>query len=183
MPLLLPVPRAQRGFSPVHSAFTRHPVGTAISTWHRAFFPLLLPLPAAVFLTPGAASANLAGGTTGSGPDVTAKDYPDGTVTLANGIVAIVIVKDRARLNSVTYTCNNSGTFKTTEMLQSKGQYYYGGFSLGSGVFTYTLATDPAKNGGNYADVMLLSDSEKAVSWKPISPCCAARRGITPRAS
>ena len=126
-----------------------------------AVFPLLLALLAAMLLTPGAALANLAGGTAGSGPDVTVKDNGDGTVTLANGIVAIVIVKDRARLNSVTYTYNNGGAPKTTEVLRGKGQYYYGGFSLGSGVFTYTLATDPTKNGGNYADVMLLSDSEK----------------------
>ena len=44
------------------------------------------------------------------------------------------------------------------EMLLGKGQYYYAGFSLGSGKFEYSLATDPASNGGDYADVKLLSD-------------------------
>ena len=43
---------------------------------------------------------------------------------------------------------------------KGRGQYYYGGFSLGSGAFEYALATDPATNGGAYADVKLLSDSE-----------------------
>ena len=43
---------------------------------------------------------------------------------------------------------------------KGRGQYYYGGFSLGSGAFEYALATDPASNGGAYADVKLLSDSE-----------------------
>jgi rhamnogalacturonan endolyase len=43
---------------------------------------------------------------------------------------------------------------------KGRGQYYYGGFSLGSGAFAYALATDPAANVGAYADVKLLSDAE-----------------------
>ena len=106
------------------------------------------------------ASANVPGGGTGKGANVTVQDNGDGTVTMANGIVSIVIVKATSRLNSVTYTYNNSGAPQTREMLLGKGQYYYGGFSLGSGRFEYLLATDPASNGGDYADVKLLSESE-----------------------
>ena len=76
--------------------------------------------------------ANLPGGGTGKGADVTVKDNGDGTVTMGNGIVSIVIVKATSRLNSVTYTYDNSGTPQTREMLLGKGQYYYGGFSLGN---------------------------------------------------
>ena len=44
-------------------------------------------------------------------------------------------------------------------MLLGKGQYYYGGFPLGNSQYTYELATDPATNGGQYADVKLLSET------------------------
>ncbi len=107
------------------------------------------------------AFANMAGGGTGKGPDVTLMDNGDGSVTMSNGIAAIVIVTKTARLNSVTLTSTEGGVTKTTETLSGKGQYYYGGFSLGNGVFEYSLATDPAKNGGGLADVKLLSSTEK----------------------
>jgi rhamnogalacturonan endolyase len=120
--------------------------------------PILLGL--VLFLGGNNVFANIAGGGTGSGPDVTVTDNGDDTVTLANGIVSIVIVKDTARLNSLSYTYNNNGTSKTSEILLNHGQYYYGGFMLGSGTYEYSLATDPASNGGNYADVKLLSTSD-----------------------
>jgi len=115
----------------------------------------------------------------GAGPNVTVTDNGDDTVTLANGIASIVIVKKTGRLNSVAYTYDEAGTAKTCETLSGKGQYYYGGFSLGNGVFEYSLTTDPASNGGNYADVQLLSSTEKTGSWKSISPCCAVRWAFT----
>ena len=107
----------------------------------------------------GTAVANIAGGGIGKGPDVTVTDNGD-TVTMANGIASIVIVKKTGRLDSVAYTYNSDGTTQTCETLSGKGQYYYGGFSLGNGIFEYTLATDPAGNGGNLADVKLLSTTE-----------------------
>ncbi len=91
---------------------------------------------------------------------MTVTDNGDGTVTMGNGLVSIAIVKKTARLNSVTYTHRNGGTLQTSEVLKGKGEYYYGGFSLGSGVYEYSLATDPASNGGKYADVMLLSTTD-----------------------
>src|SRR4051812_40198041 len=93
---------------------------------------LLASMSIAVSLSPTTASANIPGGGTGKGPDATVTDNGDGTVTMGNGIVSIVIVKATSRLNSVTYTYNNSGAPQTREMLLGKGQYYYGGFSLGS---------------------------------------------------
>ncbi len=108
--------------------------------------------------------ANVAGGGKGQGPDVTVVDHHDGSVTLANGIVSILIDTTKARLDRVTYTHRNHGNARTSDVLlpstKGRGQYYYGGFSLGSGAFEYTLATDPATNGGASADVKLLSDSE-----------------------
>lgn len=118
----------------------------------------------AIVLTPELSSAHVAGGGTGQGPDVTVVDHHDGTVAVANGIVAIVLDTKKARLDRVTYTHKNDGHARTSDVLlpssKGRGQYYYGGFSLGSGTFEYALATDPATNGGAYADVKLLSDSE-----------------------
>ncbi len=94
-------------------------------------------------------------------PNVTVTENGDDTVTMTNGIASIAIVKKTGRLNSVAYTFTNDGTAKTCETLISKGGYYYGGFSLGNGIFDYSLATDPASNGGNLADVKLLSTTEK----------------------
>ena len=115
----------------------------------------------ALIFGPDMAAANTAADGTGAGPDVTVTDNGDETVTMTNGIASIVIVKKTGRLNSVAYTYDNDGTTKTRETLSGKGQYYYGGFSLGNGSFEYSLATDPASNGGNLADVKLLSTTEK----------------------
>jgi rhamnogalacturonan endolyase len=117
--------------------------------------------PGAAEKSPGKqAAGNIPGGGTGKGPDVKVTDNGDGTVTMANGIVSIVIVKKTSRLNDVTYTYNNSDKPQTSQLLQGKGQYYYGGFMPGNGLYAYSLATDPASNGGNYADVKLISESD-----------------------
>jgi rhamnogalacturonan endolyase len=125
---------------------------------------LLLFTCVAVALLPRPVLANVAGAGTGRGPNVTVVDHHNGTVTLANGIVLILIDTKKARLDRVTYTHTNNGTARTSDVLlpggKGRGQYYYGGFSLGSGAFEYALATDPTTNGGAYADVKLLSDSE-----------------------
>lgn len=103
--------------------------------------------------------ANMPGGGNGKGPNVTVIDRGD-TAVLSNGIVSITIEKKAARLNSIAYTYNNGTGTQTSETLAGNRQYYYGGFSLGSGTFEYSLATDPAKNGGEYADITLMSVSE-----------------------
>ena len=122
--------------------------------------PWVLSALLALLFVPATAAANRPGGGTGAGPDVTVTDNGDGTVTMANGIVSIVIVKKTSRLNEVAYTYDRGGKPQTTQMLQGKGQYYYGGFMLGTGTYAYSLVTDPATTGGNYADVKLVSASE-----------------------
>jgi len=121
----------------------------------------LILLATVMSLAPHSTSANTAADGTGAGPNVTVADNGDDTVTMANGIASIVIVAKTGRLNSVTYTYKTDGTTRTCETLSGKGQYYYGGFSLGNGIFEYSLATDPQSNGGKLADVKLLSTTEK----------------------
>ncbi len=108
------------------------------------------------------ALANNPGGGTGAGPNVTVTNNGDGTVTMDNGIVSIVVDTVNARLNTVKYTYNNNGTTTQSDVLADsggpgRGNYYYGGFEIGSGKYTYSLAVDPTKNGGGYADVKLTS--------------------------
>ena len=120
----------------------------------------LILLVLALSLNPAVAPANIPGGGTGDGPNVTVTDNGDGTVTMANGLVAIVLVKATGRLNAVTYTRHDGGAARTRAILLGRGQYYYGGFMLGNGVYAYSLAADPARDGGGYADVRLLSTTD-----------------------
>ena len=125
--------------------------------------PLLLRLLfcSILALTSSHAVANAAGGVTGHGPDVTITQNPDGDIVMGNGIVSLTIVPTRARLDSVTYTYNNNGAPRTTEMLAGKGQYYWGGeiFAMGNGQYKSTIVANPASNGGDFGDVMEVSDS------------------------
>jgi rhamnogalacturonan endolyase len=105
--------------------------------------------------------ANIPGGGT-NGPDATLVDNGDGTVTMANGIVSILCAKSGATINQINYTYNNGGGSQTINLLSggnNGGQLYWelGGF--GGGTFTYTVVADPAANGGNYAEISLLSTS------------------------
>jgi autotransporter-associated beta strand protein len=115
----------------------------------------------ALALLAGAASvrANIPGGGTGTGPNVTVVNNGDGTVTLANGIISLVITTNNSFISKIYYTYNNSGTIVTTKVYDPNGYYFYGGFPLGSGQYTYSLAIDPASNGGDLADIRLTSNS------------------------
>jgi autotransporter-associated beta strand protein len=103
--------------------------------------------------------ANSPGGGNGTGPNVTIVNNGDGTVTLANGIISLVITTNKSYIARIYYTCNNSGTTVTNKVYDPNGYYFYGGFPLGSGQYTYSVAIDPASNGGNLADIRLISDS------------------------
>jgi hypothetical protein len=96
-------------------------------------------------------------GVAAAGAPVTVTDNGDGTVTMANGIASIVVITKRGRLRSIGYTHEHGGQVTTSETLLGPDNWYYGGFSLGSGVYEYALATDPRGNGGAYADIKLLS--------------------------
>ena len=114
-----------------------------------------------LFFTTGPMLANIPGGGTGGGADVMLNDN-GGTVTIANGIVSIVCAKSGATITTINYTYNNGGGTQTVNLLSGNpngGMLYWelGGF--GTGGFTYTLVVDPASNGGNYAEISLLSTS------------------------
>lgn len=130
-----------------------------VQDFFRACIPSLA-ISLALFLTQNSASAAAPGGGLVTAPNVTATDNGDGTVTLDNGIASIVIVTKTARLNSVTYTYDNGSGTRKSQMLAGAGQYYYGGFMLGNQQYVYSLETDPKTNGGNYADVKLLSSTD-----------------------
>jgi rhamnogalacturonan endolyase len=120
------------------------------------FRVLLLGL--ALGAAPLSASANTSG-IAPSGTGVRVRDNGDGTVTMANGIVSIVIEKAQNRINSVQYTSSNSGARRTVETIMPRNHFRWGGFPLGGSAFVYSLAVDPATNGGSYGDVMLLNTS------------------------
>jgi rhamnogalacturonan endolyase len=114
------------------------------------------------------AHGNIPGGGDGTGPDVTIKQT-DKYIILSNGICSISIQKDSPHLDALDYTYNNNGTVRTSPTLKGPGQYYYGGFSMGgldiahmsqhASNFKYSIAVDPASNGGAYGDVMMVSDT------------------------
>jgi rhamnogalacturonan endolyase len=117
------------------------------------FSYLIKLLALAIFLLiPHFSQANVAGGGTGTGANVTVTQ--NGTnVTLANGIVSFVIDTTNGNVTNFTYNGTNllSGG--------NGGGYFYfdgsGGPTLANPV--YTLSVNPANNGGNQAEVWLQS--------------------------
>ena len=102
--------------------------------------------------------ANLPGGGTGTGAAVTLVNNDNGTVTMANGIVSIVITTGNADIDQVNYTYNNSGRTVTTQMLNggySGGELYWENAGFGTGGFTYSVVA----NTGDYCEVDLYSSS------------------------
>src|SRR5205823_2922713 len=109
------------------------------------------------------AFANVPGGGTGTGPNVTLVDNGDGTVTMANGIVSIVITKADATIHQINYTYNNSGTPTTYQVLSggfNGGQFYweFGGFGAGSAAYSVVANT------ADYAEIDLLFTSASSGS-------------------
>lgn len=101
--------------------------------------------------------ANIPGGGTGTGADVTITDNGS-TATIANGIVSIVCVKSSAVLSQINYTYNNSGAPVTNQLLnggKDGGEFYWETGGWGSGSFNYSVVA----NNGNYCEIDLLSTS------------------------
>src|SRR5450432_1458425 len=72
--------------------------------------------------------ANIPGGGTGTGMDVTLVDNGNGTVTMSNGIVSLLINKTSANITQVNYTYDNGGGSTTTQLLSgghNGGQMYW----------------------------------------------------------
>jgi rhamnogalacturonan endolyase len=113
---------------------------------------------AGLLFFPPAVFANIPGGGTGTGPDVTLTDSGS-TVTIGNGIVSIVCVKSSAALSQINYTYNNSGSTVTNQLLsggKDGGEFYWetGGWGNPAG-FTYSVVA----NTGDYCEIDLSSAS------------------------
>jgi rhamnogalacturonan endolyase len=101
--------------------------------------------------------ANIPGGGTGTGADVTLTDNGS-TATMANGIVSILITKANANITQINYTYNNGGGTQTQQLLNGGydgGKLYWESAGFGSGNFTYSVVA----NNGNYCEVDLLAAS------------------------
>ena len=106
------------------------------------------------------ALANIPGGGT-NGPNVTLTDNGS-TVTIANGTVSILCNKSGASLSQINYTYNNTGTPQTINLLSGGtdgGQLYWENSSDEGLTFNYNLVSNPANNGGNYAEISMYSTS------------------------
>ncbi len=96
--------------------------------------------------------ANVPGGGTGTGPNVTVTDNGS-TVTLNNGIVSFTVTKSSAEITALDYKGLNllSGGYNGGAIYWSWNMPSY---QNPSGC-AYTLTADPAHNGGNYAEIKL----------------------------
>jgi rhamnogalacturonan endolyase len=109
--------------------------------------------------------ANLPGGGT-NGAAVTLTDNGT-TVTLANGIVSIVITKADASIHTINYTFKNSSSTQTINLLgsgYSGGKFYWENSSDLGPAFTYAVVANPTNNGGNYAEVALTANGTNNVA-------------------
>ncbi len=102
--------------------------------------------------------ANIPGGGTGTGPDVTVTDNGNGTVTMANGVVSILVNISGASITEINYTCNNGGGTQTRQLLaggKDGGEFYWEFGGWGGNPWVYSVVT----NSGGYAEVDMYSDS------------------------
>jgi len=121
------------------------------------FVPVLIGLLGLLFLS-NPVWANIPGGGTGTGANVTVVDNGDGTVTMANGIVSLHVVKSGATINQIYYTYNNGGGTQTQQLLaggKDGGEFYWEFGGWGGSSWAYSLVT----NSGSYAEIDLLCDS------------------------
>jgi fibronectin type 3 domain-containing protein len=113
-----------------------------------------------------AGRANIAGGGTGTGANVTLTSNTT-AYTLSNGIVSIPILKSSATILAINYTYFNGTANTTTQLLSGGtdgGEFYWelGGF--GSGTFTSSVVVDPSvgdanHNPGDYGEVDCITTS------------------------
>ncbi len=102
--------------------------------------------------------ANIPGGGTGKGPAVTLVNNGNGNVTMANGIISIVITTNDANINQFYYIYNNNGAVVTNQLLAGGtdgGELYWFGNGFGTSSFTYSVVASNA----NYCEIDLTSIS------------------------
>ena len=109
------------------------------------------------FISKELAYANLPGGGTGSGPDVTAKSNPDGTITLDNGMATLVLNPASASIASLLYTHTLNGAVKQDYVIAPHSSGFYWGTYTGSGKYSHDSANDHLSP--DHADVVLRSDA------------------------
>jgi hypothetical protein len=112
--------------------------------------------------------ANIPGGGNGTGANVTLTDNGT-TVTINNGIVSITFTKSSAQISTINYTFNNTGTPQTLNLVSGNpntGKLYWENSNNQGCVFTYSLVTDPASNGGNYAEVSMITTTVANISME-----------------
>jgi autotransporter-associated beta strand protein len=116
-------------------------------------------LAALLLFFPFVLQANIPGGGTGAGANVTLTTGANGP-TLSNGIAQIVCTTSGAVINQINYTYNNGSGTVTKQILNGAkdgGELYweFGGF--GGSTWTYTDVVDPSTTGSNYAEVAFTS--------------------------
>ena len=143
----------------IMSDFIPTPSRRTVTRWIRQFKPVhgLLGL---FLLIASTGWANLPGGGTGAGPAVSLVNNNNGTVTMANGILSLVISTSDASIHQIYYTYNNSGTVVTNQLLNGGtdgGELYWTGNpqSFGTMNFTYTVVASNT----NYCEIDLTSTS------------------------
>jgi len=102
--------------------------------------------------------ANIPGGGTGTGANVTVTDNGDGSVTMANGVVSLHVEKNGASINQINYTYNNGSGTQTQNLLaggKDGGELYWEFGGWGGSSWAYSLVT----NTGSYAEIDLLCTS------------------------
>jgi len=104
------------------------------------------------------AFANIPGGGTGTGADVTLTDNGS-TVTMANGIVSIVCDK-AANITQINYTYTSGTGTTTTQMLTGGGKLYWETSGWGS-TKTYSVVA----NTGTYSEIEMFYDSPTNGAW------------------
>ena len=130
-------------------------------------------------LTGNPVLANIPGGGTGTGPNVTLTDNGT-TVTLANGIVSIVITKTSAEIHTINYCYNNSGSMATNQLLSGGNNggllyWFQNGGTFIAGPFTQSVVA----NDTNYAEISL----SYASPTNGVMDICAVRLVFTRRPS
>ena len=112
--------------------------------------------------------ANLPGGGNGAGANVTLTDSGT-TVTMNNGIIAIIFTKSSGQISTINYTFNNGGGSQTLNLVAGNsngGKLYWENSNNQGCVFTYSLVVDPASNGGNYAEISLVTTTVANISME-----------------
>ena len=72
--------------------------------------------------------ANIPGGGTGTGANVTVVNNGDGSVTMANGVVSLHVEINGASINQINYTYNNGSGTQTRNLLaggKNGGELYW----------------------------------------------------------